>query len=238
MSSIEIKEILAKPISFGTERALTEIKYIVIHFTGNKGDTAENNGKYFATSNTRQSGAHFFVDKQGKICRSIRLNKIAWSVGGFFTKENGAGTYYQKCTNANSVSIELCDCLKGASWEQMKATSLLVQYIQRKCPNAKTIIRHWDVNGKQCPGPMTGTGNKKWKRFHSFLTKGYQFKAKVVKKAAVRSSGKVTPTNKIGTVKFGKIVTIEKVAGRWGRLKGKTEDGKHRWISLRKIKEL
>ena len=48
MSSIEIKEILAKPISFGTERALTEIKYIVIHFTGNKGDTAENNGKYFA----------------------------------------------------------------------------------------------------------------------------------------------------------------------------------------------
>lgn len=235
---IEIQEILAKPISFGTERALTEIKYIVIHFTGNKGDTAENNGKYFATSNTRQAGAHFFVDKKGKICRSIRMNKIAWSVGGFFTKENGAGAYYQKCTNANSVSIELCDCLKGASWEQMKATSLLVQYIQRKCPNAKTIIRHWDVNGKQCPAPFTGTNNKKWKRFHSFLVNGYQFKAKVTKKAAIRTTGKVTATNKIGIATAGVVVKVEKVVRDWGRIKGKSATGKYRWIRLKKLKEI
>ena len=236
--AIKIKTRLAKSVSYGNKRELSAVKYIVIHYTGNKEDTAKNNVDYFATSNTRAAGAHFFVDKMGEIWKSINMNRIAWAVGGFYSKNNSAGSYYQKCTNTNSVSIELCDCCTETNWEQMKATRQLVQYIQKKCPNAKTIIRHWDVNGKQCPAPMTGTNNKKWKRLHSFLVNGYQFKAKVTKKAAIRSSGKVTAENKIGTVKKGTVVKITKVVGNWGRLKEKSEAGKYQWISLKKVKEL
>ena len=46
------------------KRKRKDVKYIVIHFTANKGDTAKNNADYFATGNTRQVGAHFFVDKK------------------------------------------------------------------------------------------------------------------------------------------------------------------------------
>ena len=166
------------------------------------------------------------------------MNRIAWAVGGKYSTSDGAGSYYGKCTNSNSVSIELCDCCNATNWEQMRATRQLVVYIQKKCPNAKTIIRHWDVNGKACPASMIGEKNEKWKRLHSFLTDGYQFKAKVVKKAALRSSGKVTATNKIGSISVGKTVEISKIVGNWGRLKDKDAKGRYQWITLTKIKEI
>lgn len=235
--TIKINELLAKNISYGGKRDLFSIKYIVIHNTGNKGDTAANNARFFATSNTRQAGAHFFVDKQGEIWRSVKLNRIAWAVGGFYSQKSGAASYYKKCTNANSVSIELCDCQKNVSWEQMLAVRQLVKHIQKKCPNAKTIIRHWDVNGKGCPAPMIGTPNKKWKHLHNKIVHNYQYKAKVMKKAFIRSSGKVGKSNKIGTAKAGDIVYISKIVDNWGRLL-KKKNGKWQWISLKKIKEI
>lgn len=235
---IKINKKLAKSVSYGGKRSYNDVLYIVFHYTGNKGDTAKANANYFATSNDRKAGAHFFVDKQGEIWKSVNINRIALSVGGKFTTSGGAGAYYGKCTNANSVSIELCDCIDGTNWEQMLACRQLVQYIQKKCPNAKTIIRHWDVNGKECPKPMIGKSNEKWIYFHTFVLSGYQFRAKVTKKAALRSSGKVTATNKIGTAEVGKIVKITKVVSNWGRLKEKDSKGRYRWITLNKVKEI
>lgn len=228
---------IAKAISFGNKRSLESVKYIVVHYTGNKGDTAKNNADYFATSNTRQAGAHFFVDKSGDIWKSININRIAFAVGGKYSLFSGAGAYYGKCTNTNSVSIELCDCCDNVSFEQMKATRNLVNYIREKCPNAKTIIRHWDVNGKSCPAPMVGTNNKKWNRLHCFLENGYQLKVRVIKKAALRASGKVT-AKKLGTAAVGTTLKITKIAGNWGRLKKKDENGNYRWISLSKVSEV
>lgn len=235
---MKIKKLLAKSISFGGKRSLKDIRYIVIHYTGNAGDTARANANYFAHTNTRIAGAHFFVDKQGAVYKSVNMHHTAWSVGGFFTKKDGGGKYYGACTNANSISIELCDCLKDTNLKQMLATRALVKYIQKKCANAKTIIRHWDVNGKNCPGPMTGENNKKWTRLHTFLTNDCQFQAKVSKKAAIRSSGKVTATNKTGSIEAGKIVSIEKISGNWGRLKGRDAKGRLRFITLSKVTDV
>lgn len=167
---MEIHKLLAKSISYGGVRSLEDIKYIVIHYTGNTGDTAKENATYFATSNTRQAGAHFFVDKQGIIYKSINMEHTAWAVGGKYSLSGGAGKYYGLCTNSNSVSIELCDCCIDTNHEQMLSVKYMVKHIQSKCPNAKTIIRHWDVNGKDCPAPMTGTNNKKWIKLHTFIT--------------------------------------------------------------------
>lgn len=227
----------AKSISFGDSRSLDEVKFIVIHYTGNKGDTAQANANYFATSNTRSAGAHFFVDKAGKVCKSVNINRAAYAVGGKYSLSGGAGAYYGKCTNANSVSIELCDCCKNTNWEQMKAARRLVKCIRKKCPNAKTIIRHWDVNGKSCPLPMIGKDNRKWKRLRCFLANGYQFRGRVKKKAALRSAGRVT-AKRIGSANVGDLVKVTKVVGRWGRLKGKDAKGRYRWIALSKVKEL
>lgn len=68
------------------------------------------------------------MDKQGEIWRSIPMNRIAYAVGGFYSQSGGAGAgaYYGKCTNANSVSIELCDCCTDTNWTQMVAVRKLV----------------------------------------------------------------------------------------------------------------
>lgn len=172
MADFEIKTLLANAkYSMGDKRDRSTVKYIVIHYTGNNNDTAEANAKYFANTNTRTAGAHFFVDRKGNIYKSVNMNVVAWSVGGVYTTSNGAGSYYKKCTNANSVSIELCDIAsKKPSKKQIAATKWLVNYIQTKCVNAKTIIRHWDVNGKACPATMTGTSNELWTSFKKQIT--------------------------------------------------------------------
>lgn len=148
---MKIEKIKAKSISYGARRSLSSVQYIVIHYTGNNGDTAQGNGKYFANGNTRTAGAHFFISQNGDVVESIPMELIAWAVGGKRQSDRG-GSYYQKCTNNNSVSIELCDNeSKPPSVKQTASAKELVSYIRGKCSNANTIIRHWDVNGKNCP---------------------------------------------------------------------------------------
>lgn len=195
--------IKARSYSYGGRRSADKIKYIVIHYTGNKGDTAKANCNYFKNGNTRYAGAHFFVDQYGNTIQSVPMDLTAWSVGGFFTQENGAGKYYQRCLNSNSVSIELCDCAsKDPSIEMIKAVRKLVEYIQKYCPNAKTIIRHWDVNGKCCPARMSGENNSRWSTFKAQITK---------------TSGTTTKKSKASTKKKSTTeVAKEVINGKWG----------------------
>lgn len=228
----------AKKISWSGDRELDTVTALVFHFTANKGDTAKNNADFFATGNTRKAGAHLFVSRNGDMALSVPLKKSANAVGGLYSQKKGAGKYYRKVTNANSISIELCDCLKGPSWEQMLASRELYLWLKGKCPKLKTVVRHWDVNGKECPGPMTGKENKKWEHFRSKVVNNYQYKAKVVKDAAIRSSKGVKPKNKTSSVKKGKVVTISKISGNWGRILKKDSQGRWQWISLKKVKEI
>lgn len=149
-----MKTIKAKPISYGDKRDRKNIKYIVIHYTAGNGDTAVNEGNYFKNVNDRAAGAHFFVDQKGDTVKSIPMNRIAWAVGGSIYKDykvTGGGKYYKICTNSNSVSIELCDnAKKDPSDAQIKAVKKLIKFIRFWCPNAKTVIRHFDVTGKSC----------------------------------------------------------------------------------------
>lgn len=234
--ALTINTKLAKKVSYGGTRKLNSIKYIVIHYTGNKGDSAKGNATYFATSNTRQAGAHFFVDEEGIVYKSIPMSRVAWAVGGFYTSKNGAASYYKKCTNTNSVSIELCNLTGQASWNQMKACQELVTYIQKNCPNAKTIIRHWDVNGKSCPYSMIGNSSKTWKHFKNKITKGYMYKGTLKKDVKYRSAGN-SSAKILGTITKGKTVVVSKVVGKWGRLYNKDSKGNYRWIPLSAVKE-
>lgn len=165
-------KIPARPISYSSKkRNKKDVKYIVIHYTSGIGDTAENEGMYFAYRNKVAAGAHFFVDQKGIIVKSINLNRIAWSVGGGKwndCNQTGGGKLYNTVTNANSVSIELCDiATKNPSVEQIDAVRKTIKYIRKHCPNAKTIVRHFDVNGKHCPVNMMS--DMSWSLFLAFL---------------------------------------------------------------------
>lgn len=161
-----MKRIPASKICYSSiKRDKRTVKYIVIHYTAVKGDTAVNEGKYFSHS-TRTAGAHFFIDRKGVVVKSINLDRTAWAVGGRKYSDcgkTGGGKYYGKCTNANSVSIELCDIVdQDPSKAQKQAVYNTIRYIKKHCPNAQTIIRHFDVNGKHCPARFMN--ENKWKR--------------------------------------------------------------------------
>ena len=141
----------SKKISYGGLRTRGAIKGLVIHMTGNSGDTAKNNADFFATGNTRQAGAHIFIDAKGFSARTIPLNRVAWSVGnpkGAYAK----GSYYSTLNNANTVSIELCDIVNNRVTElQLETLIKIVKWVKKQCPNIEYIVRHYDIVKKDCP---------------------------------------------------------------------------------------
>lgn len=148
-----IKTYLANRANYGASRATSKIKYIVLHYTANDGDTDENNGKYFR-NNVVKASAHYFVDDDS-ITQSVPDNFTAYHCG--------AKTYRHKsCRNANSIGIELCDCVKnGTIYPNAKTIENaldLTEYLMHKynIPKAN-VIRHYDVTGKLCPAYWCGS---------------------------------------------------------------------------------
>lgn len=160
---------LAKPLSYSkVKRSKKSVIAIAMHGSGVRGDTAKNNVDYFATGNKSETGAHFFVDRAGKIGRSVTMNRIAWSVGVLYNR--ALAKYWDSLGNMNTVSIELCDIVdKYPSKAQIKSTAKLIRYIRTWCPNVKMLVRHLDIGGKNCPSSMTKKDT--WSKFLEDLKK-------------------------------------------------------------------
>ena len=135
------------------------ISYIVVHYTGNDGDTARGNAQFFA-KNIVGASAHFFVD-ENEICQSVYLGDVAWHCG--------AKTYrHPKCRNVNSIGIELCSKKKnGKYYIPQKTLDRAVLLIRRLMDiyhiDASHVLRHYDVTGKLCPEPMV-RNPEQWSR--------------------------------------------------------------------------
>ena len=139
------------------------VEYIVIHYTSNQGDTAKNNADYFAREKVGAS-AHYFCDKN-EIWQSVKDTDTAWHCG--------AKTYrHPECRNANSIGVEICmNDKKGNVRQGSIATAAeLVRYLmQRYGVPVDRVIRHYDVTGKYCPGPMVDDPAL-WAAFKQSLT--------------------------------------------------------------------
>ena len=158
---MNIKTNLANRKNYGGARSAHSIKYIVIHYTGNDGDTDENNGKYFE-NNIIGASAHYFVDDDS-ITQTVPDNYIAWHCGAKKYK-------HAHCRNANSIGVELCDDIKNGviypSEKTIENALKLVEHLMQKYSIPKdNVIRHYDVTGKLCPVYWCGTKSKdtKWK---------------------------------------------------------------------------
>lgn len=135
------------------------IKYIVLHYTGNKGDTALDNATYFYNGN-RNASAHYFVDDDS-IWQSVEDSNSAWAVG------DGKGVY--GITNRNSLSIEMCCDKNGNITEKTEANVLeLVKYKQKQYGiSDSNVVRHYDASRKICPNWSADN----WKRWTNFKAK-------------------------------------------------------------------
>ncbi len=143
------------------------IRYVVIHYTANNGDTARGNANYFANNDVGAS-AHYFVDED-EIWQSIKDGDTAWHCG--------AKTYRNSyCRNPNSLGVELCSRKDGNGKYYFKDETvdnavLLVKILMTKyhIPVAN-ILRHYDVTGKNCPAPFV-EDKSAWENFKEGLTK-------------------------------------------------------------------
>lgn len=168
---VPIKKAIANRNNYGGKRRLNQIKYLVIHYTGNDGDRDESNGRYFQNHIVGAS-AHFFVDGDS-ITQSVPDDHVAWSVGGNKYPGTKGGKWYGKCTNNNSISIELCDEQKNGRYDFSEATlknaaDLTRMLMQKYNISVENVIRHYDVVGKICPAPFVND-EAAWKAFKGRL---------------------------------------------------------------------
>lgn len=171
--SYTIKEQLANSGNYGGSRNASQIRYLVYHYTGNDGDRAANNAKYFQ-NNTVKASAHYFVDDT-TVWRSVPDLKVAWSVGGSKyanADKTGGGTMYGVITNTNSLSIEMCDTIRNGVYQASEATLANAAALGRALMEKygipiENVYRHFDVTGKHCPSYLVSA--RKWAEFKKRL---------------------------------------------------------------------
>ena len=156
-----LQEKCCNAANYGGKREVT--RFIVIHYTSNQGDTAKNNADYFAREEVGAS-AHFFVDET-EIWSSVPEGCVAWHCG--------AKTYrHPDCRNVNSIGVEICmnDGQGNVRQGSIATAAELVRYLmQRYGVPVDRVIRHYDVTGKYCPGPMVDDPAL-WTAFQQSLT--------------------------------------------------------------------
>lgn len=171
--SYTIKEQLANSGNYGGSRNASQIRYLVYHYTGNDGDRAANNAKYFQ-NNIVKASAHYFADDT-TVWRSVPDLKVAWSVGGSKyanADKTGGGTMYGVITNTNSISIEMCDTIRDGVYQASEATLANAAALGRALMEKygipiENVYRHFDVTGKHCPSYLVNT--QKWAEFKKRL---------------------------------------------------------------------
>ena len=140
-----------------TPKTRTSIKYLVIHFTAGSSSKPGRAKSAKHTFETSQASADFCVDDRDIVQFNPDPYKYyCWSVGKSQTD----------ITNSNSISIEICSNIKSGrsvkyantdGWyftkETLENAKKLAKYLMKKYNIPKNrVVRHWDVNSKNCPG--------------------------------------------------------------------------------------
>lgn len=127
------------------------VRYIVMHYTANNGDTARNNCDYYHRVGGLQASAHYFVDEYG-VMQSVHEDDTAWHCGA-------RAYWHPECRNANSIGIEMCSRKRADGSYYIKpetvanAAALAREIMQRYGIDTDHVLRHYDVTGKRCPMP-------------------------------------------------------------------------------------
>ena len=115
---------------------------IVIHYTANPGSTAQENRDYFeGLKDTHETSAssNFVVGLEGEIIQCVPTWEVA---------------YASNERNKDTISIECCHPDETGKFTEETYQSMvqLTAWLCRKYRlTADTVIRHYDVTGKNCP---------------------------------------------------------------------------------------
>lgn len=221
-----------------------EVKYVVMHYTGNASDTARGNASYVINGNSDVS-AHYFVD-DNNIYQSVPFVCGAWHCGDY--------EYFGGARNGNSIGIEMCTSgnykMSAKTIEnsaQLCASICKVIGIQASGVDAY-VVRHYDVTHKRCPAPWVDD-NSAWIAFKTRVKAllggvtakptakptASSYKVKILDDDLNIRKGAGTGYQVVGQIKDHGVYTIVETkgtfgtAGSWGKLKSGAG-----WISLNK----
>lgn len=184
---------ITKQTSYSNTTGYTNrpINYIVVHYTAgstSKAGSARNTAIMFSNP-TVYASADYIVDDETIVQFNPDVkNRFCWHCGDNKNPYSMGGKFHGKCTNANSIGIEVCstnpnwqasdqaNCKKWSFTDKVVANAAeLVKYLMQtyNIPIDR-VIRHYDVTGKLCPGIIgwnEDSGNaKKWEQFKTQLT--------------------------------------------------------------------
>lgn len=143
-----------------------EIKYIVVHDTGNtaRGADAMAHFNYF-NSGDRGASADFFADDGGCLQVNDYRKYYTWHCG------DGGGT--RGITNANSVGIEICVNSDGNyNLTFYNAVDTVKHLMKELGISAENVVRHFDASGKNCPASMSANNWAYWQNFKNMISEG------------------------------------------------------------------
>ena len=147
--------------------ALPQVNGVVVHYVGNPGTTAKQNRSFFANlaeTHETYASSHFLVDMDGTILQCVPLNEIS---------------YCSNDRNADTIAIECChpDDTGKFTRETAEALARLLNWlIETYGLEREDILRHHDVNGKDCPRYFVQNPGE-WEAFLDQLTFGKRGKA-------------------------------------------------------------
>lgn len=123
----------------------TQVNNIVVHYVANPKTTAKNNRDYFNNmekqpeADRRYVSSHFIIGLEGEIIQCIPLDEVA--------NANAP-------RNEDTVSIECCHPDSTGEFTEATKQSLyrLTAWLCGELNlTEQDVIRHYDVNGKNCP---------------------------------------------------------------------------------------
>lgn len=196
-------------------------KFIVMHYSGGTIDTDENNGEYFGRERVEVS-ANVFVDDDSATV-SVPLTATAYHCGKDYS--GGKAPYWGKCTNRNSIGIEMCgianDKILDMRNPTIKNTINYTKKLMKKYGIQRSrVVRHFDVCGKICPAPFVNHPLA-WDCFKLNLLTSYKVRTT---KAGVKARAKINGKPSQG-LKKGKVLKIVRTYYQDGQFWGKTTKG-------------
>ena len=130
----------------------------MIHYVANPGSTAKQNRDYFdgladQKENGTSASAHFIVGLEGEVIQAIPISEMA---------------YASNNRNSDTIAIESCHPDETGKYNpqtydsMVKLTAWLCSELELN--PKKDIIRHYDINGKNCPKYFVEDEDA-WKQF-------------------------------------------------------------------------
>ena len=163
-----------------------------------------------------------FVDDDSATI-SVPLDNVAYHCGVDYS--NGKAPYWGKCTNRNSIGIEMCGIANDKALDMrnktIKNTVIYTKKLMKKYGISRSrVVRHYDVCGKICPAPFV-RHPLAWDCFKLNLLNSYKVRTSTV---GVKVRAKINGEPSL-SLKKGKVLKIVRTYYQDGQLWGRTAKG-------------